>query len=64
MAMVMAAGLSPVQVDLTTDRDGRSRGFGIAKFANGEEAHAAVIKLNGQELDGRVITCKVDQFNF
>src|SRR2546428_5003752 len=42
------------------DRDtGRSRGFGFVEMATGEEANAAVSRLNGSELDGRQIKVEV-----
>jgi cold-inducible RNA-binding protein len=41
---------------VVTDREtGRSRGFGFVEMATAEEADAAVKKLNGQELDGRML---------
>ena len=42
------------------DRDtGRSRGCGFVEMATGEEANAAVSRLNGSELDGRQIKVEV-----
>jgi len=44
------------------DRDtGRSRGFGFVTFANQQGADAALLELNGSELDGRPI--RVDRAN-
>ncbi|MDQ2973742.1 MAG: RNA-binding protein [bacterium] len=41
-------------VRIITDREtNRSRGFGFAEFANGDDAKAAMEGLNGQELSGR-----------
>lgn len=41
---------------VVTDRDtGRSRGFGFVEMGTAEEAKAAVVALNGTELDGRRI---------
>ncbi len=41
---------------VVTDRDtGRSRGFGFVEMATTEEANAAVVGLDGTELDGRRI---------
>jgi cold-inducible RNA-binding protein len=38
------------------DREtGRSRGFGFVEMATAAEADAAVKKLNGQEVDGRML---------
>ncbi|HZP61308.1 MAG TPA: RNA-binding protein [Opitutaceae bacterium] len=44
-------------VHLASDRfTGRPRGFGFVTFAAAEEAHAAIQKLHGSDLDGRPIT--------
>ncbi|MDQ3093712.1 MAG: RNA-binding protein [bacterium] len=41
-------------VRIITDREtNRSRGFGFAEFANGDDAKAAMEGLNGQEVSGR-----------
>jgi len=43
-----------------TDREtGRSRGFGFVEMANSTEASAAMTKLNGKEVEGRVISVTV-----
>ena len=45
---------------VVTDRhSGRSRGFGFVEMATEEGGKAAITKLNGQELGGRII--KVEQ---
>jgi RNA recognition motif-containing protein len=40
-------------------RSGRSRGFGFVEMTTDEGGQAAITKLNGQELGGRII--KVEQ---
>ena len=43
-----------------TDRDtGKSRGFGFVEMANSTEANQAISKLNGKEVEGRVISVSV-----
>lgn len=45
-----------LDVSIPTDRDsGRARGFAFVEFAQPEQAAAAIEKLNGQELAGRVL---------
>lgn len=45
-----------VEAKIITDRDsGRSRGFGFVSFDNDEDAEQALQKVNGTELDGRMI---------
>jgi cold-inducible RNA-binding protein len=39
------------------DREtGRSKGFGFVEMDSGEQAQAAIVALNGQEIDGRALT--------
>ncbi len=45
-----------VSVSIPTDRDsGRPRGFAFVELSTPEEAAAAVEKLNGYAMDGRVL---------
>ncbi len=42
---------------IVTDRDtGRSKGFGFVEMSNGDEAQAAIEKLNGADFGGRSLT--------
>jgi len=44
------------EVYVANDREtGRPRGFAFVTFSTGEEAAAAIEKMNGQNLDGRQI---------
>lgn len=44
-------------VKIITDRDtGRSKGFGFVEMSSDNEAHAAMEKLNGSDLEGRPLT--------
>lgn len=39
---------------IVVDRDtGKSKGFGFVEMQNDQEAHAAIVALNGQESGGR-----------
>lgn len=45
-----------VEAKVITDRDtGRSRGFGFVTMSAGNEAQAAISKMDGTTLDGRTI---------
>ena len=46
--------------DVKTGDDGRSRGFGICKFATQRDAMNAVNNLNGTDLEGREIVVRLD----
>ncbi len=43
-------------VNLITDHDGRSKGFGFVEMQNDQEAQAAIAGVNGKEHDGRTLT--------
>ncbi len=42
--------------------DGRSKGWGVAAFATPGDAQAAIELLNGTELEGRIVSAKLDKF--
>ena len=43
-----------LSANIVTDRDtGRSKGFGFVEMSSGDEAAAAIEKLNGSDLGGR-----------
>lgn len=49
-----------VSAQVSIDRmTGRSRGFAFVEFANAEDAAAAVLRWNEQELDGRALRVNV-----
>ena len=51
---LFAAHGEVVSVNVVTDRySGRPRGFAFVEMATDEAAQAAIIVLNGQEVDGR-----------
>lgn len=49
-----------VRADVKTSDNGRSKGFGIVRFANAEDAEAAISSLGGVELDGRPLEVRLD----
>lgn len=51
-----------LRADVVYGRDGRSRGYGTVLFGTTEEAQAAIDAVNGTELEGRVLSVKVDQY--
>ena len=56
----MAEGGSVLHADVKTGEDGRSRGFGIVKFASAEDAEYAIENLNGCDLGGREVIVRMD----
>ena len=51
-----------VKGDVAYGRDGRSRGYGIIQFASPDQASHAINQFNGTELEGRVLSVKLDGF--
>ena len=51
-----------VKGDVAYGRDGRSRGYGIIQFVSPEQASLAISQFNGTELEGRVLSVKLDGF--
>ncbi|KAG1693678.1 hypothetical protein DVH05_023080 [Phytophthora capsici] len=49
------------RADCATGSDGRPRGFGIVRFAHSADASKAIELLNGKEVEGRVITVRMDK---
>lgn len=43
-------------------KDGRSRGYGTVAFDSPPEAQAGITAVHGTELDGRVLTVKLDRY--
>lgn len=51
-----------IRADIITNPDGSSKGYGVLAFSNQADAQAAILQLNGQVIDGRVLTAKFDKF--
>ena len=49
-----------IHANVKTGADGRSRGFGIVKFASAEDALNAVDRMHDSELGGRQIVVRLD----
>ena len=52
---------SPRGADVKQDRNNRSKGWGIVKFATAEQAEAAIASMNGAQLEGRNIEVRLDR---
>ena len=50
------------RADVVMGRDGRSRGYGTVRFADGAGAAAAIAGKHGADLEGRTLTVKMDRF--
>ena len=50
------------RADVALDDAGRSRGYGTVRFSTEEEAARAIATLNGTEVDGRIITVRMDKY--
>jgi RNA recognition motif-containing protein len=50
------------RADVAYGRDQRSRGYGTVRFESAEAAEDAINKHNGEELEGRTLTVKLDRF--
>mmetsp|Transcript_1861 Transcript_1861/g.1938 ORF Transcript_1861/g.1938 Transcript_1861/m.1938 type:complete len:266 (-) Transcript_1861:282-1079(-) len=55
------SGYNSYDCHVMKNLSGRSRGFGLVKFANSADAIRAIENLNGKELDGRVIECRLSR---
>mmetsp|Transcript_15419 Transcript_15419/g.27167 ORF Transcript_15419/g.27167 Transcript_15419/m.27167 type:complete len:254 (-) Transcript_15419:359-1120(-) len=51
----------PTECQVLTNMYGKSRGFAIVKFANEGDADRAIAGLNGLEVQGRNIECRLDR---
>ena len=50
------------RADVVFDSHGRSRGFGVVRFADRESAQKAVETMNEQTISGRVVSVRLDKF--
>lgn len=51
-----------LRADVLTNPDGSSKGYGVLKFSSHEDAQKAILQLNGQVVEGRLLTAKLDKF--
>lgn len=59
----MFSGVAEIErADVTMDRSGRSKGFGVVRFFTTEAAQSAIDQFNGTELEGRTLTVKFDAY--
>ncbi|ETL85524.1 hypothetical protein L917_14946 [Phytophthora nicotianae] len=49
------------RADIAEYPDGRSRGFGIIRYTNASDAWQAIERLNGLEIEGRLIEVRLDK---
>jgi RNA recognition motif-containing protein len=57
LEQLCAAHGTVTSAEVIQDRDtGRSKGFGFVQMGSDEEAQAAIVALNGHEVDGRALT--------
>lgn len=52
-----------VRVELSVDKEGKSRGFGVVEFSHPVESVQAISMFHNQELFDRQITVRMDRFN-
>jgi hypothetical protein len=50
------------RADVVFDSRGRSRGFGVVRFATASQAEEAVEKMNNTHIGGRLVSVRVDRF--
>jgi len=48
------------RVEVMTNAEGRSKGFGTVRFVKEKDAEAAIQRLNGEELQGRTLEVRYD----
>eukprot|EP01024_Parvocaulis_polyphysoides_P045960 TRINITY_DN4312_c1_g1_i1.p1 TRINITY_DN4312_c1_g1~~TRINITY_DN4312_c1_g1_i1.p1 ORF type:complete len:403 (+),score=83.41 TRINITY_DN4312_c1_g1_i1:1-1209(+) len=53
---------NPIRADVAQDAVGRSRGFGVVRFANKEDAQAAIENMNNGLVAGRPVTVRLDKY--
>ncbi len=46
---------APTSLEIIKDRDGASKGFGFADFADADHARAVIAGLNGKEVSGQAL---------
>eukprot|EP01023_Acetabularia_acetabulum_P016167 TRINITY_DN17985_c0_g1_i5.p3 TRINITY_DN17985_c0_g1~~TRINITY_DN17985_c0_g1_i5.p3 ORF type:complete len:276 (-),score=69.20 TRINITY_DN17985_c0_g1_i5:652-1479(-) len=53
---------NPIRADVAQDAFGRSRGFGVVRFANKDDAQAAIEHMNNGLVAGRPVTVRLDKY--
>ena len=51
-----------MRADVALDESGRSRGYGTVKFATEAQAMNAIRTLNGADIEGRILTVRMDKY--
>eukprot|EP00210_Caulerpa_lentillifera_P001849 g1778.t1 len=51
-----------VSCEIQYDEMGRSRGYGVVKFSDNEDAKRAIMDLHGTQLDGRTVSVRFDRY--
>lgn len=59
--VLMCSRLQVAHANVSHNADGTSRGFGVAKFANIDEAQDAVDGVDGAVIEGRELRAHVDR---
>ena len=50
------------RADVALDESGRSRGYGTVRFATEAQAMNAIRTLNGADIEGRILTVRMDKY--
>ena len=62
LKQVFAAAGEVERADVALDESGRSRGYGTVRFATEAQAMNAIRTLNGADIEGRILTVRMDKY--